>query len=74
MYDVGSSHPGAGENKPSLLGGNAKVIKRTQNGESLLKFIKTLSAQWYDKEKLCRSTPWESIILKKCKLRILFEN
>ena len=34
--DVGSTHPGGGENIPSLLLGNKKVIKRAQNGEGPL--------------------------------------
>src|SRR3990167_4412242 len=33
--DVGSSHPGAGENTPSLPIGNDRVIKQAQNGEGL---------------------------------------
>ena len=39
---VGSTHPGGGENTPSLLLGNEKVIKRAQNGEDLLVYTEAL--------------------------------
>lgn len=39
IYDVGSSHPGGGENISSLPIGNNGVIKQAQNGGGLYKIF-----------------------------------